>query len=163
MKKWHTVALAVLCAGSFYSPMALAGEGFNPCALLSQGEVETLVGEAVQAPEFKETGNPLGQKMCLYTTVGSDRLIQISVTRTGDMSAKVRASGQSAPTIYATTKQMLSPVEPVVGIEDDAFWGVPGLHVLRGETYLLIAVGNTSKAGNRSLAQQIAEKLVPRL
>lgn len=163
MKHSCTIALVVLITGTLPLTMALAGGASNPCELLSQGEVETLIGEAVRAPELQETKNPLGQKMCLYTATGSDRLVQISITSTGDMSAKVRASGQSAPAIYATTKQMLSPVEPVAGIGDDAFWGVPGLHVLRGEVYLLITVGNTSKASNRTLAHQIAARLVPRL
>jgi hypothetical protein len=142
---------------------ALASGPFDPCGLLTKKEAEALVGEPVKDPEQKDTKNPLGQKMCLYETVSSSRLIQISVIRTGDMSPKVRKHGQRASKVYRTTREMLDPVEQVPGVGDDACWGTPGLHILKGEIYVLVSVGNTSRRDNLELARRIAQKVLPRL
>lgn len=140
-----------------------ASDSFNPCELLTKDEAASLAGEAVNGPEEKESHNPLGQKMCLFTTESSSRLIQISVVRTVDIAPKIRKQGQTAGKIYATTKEMLAPLEPVPGIGDDACWGTPGLHILKGEVYVLVSVGNTSKSENLELARRIALKVVSRL
>lgn len=142
---------------------ALASGPFDPCGLLTKEEAEALVGEPVKSLEQQDMKNPLGQKMCLYETVSSSRLIQISVIRTTDMSPRVRKHGQNASKIYHTTREMLDPVAQVPGVGDDACWGTPGLHILKGEIYLLVSVGNTSRGENLDLARRIAEKVVPRL
>lgn len=143
--------------------MALASSPFEPCGLLTREEAEALAGEPVEVPEQKDTKNPLGQKMCLYATVSSSRLIQISVVRTDDMTTGIRKNGQSAVTIYNSTKEMLASFKQVPGIGDDACWGTPGLHILKGQVYVLISVGNTSNQKNLELARRIAEKVLPRL
>lgn len=91
------------------------------------------------------------------------RLIQISVIRTADMASKIRKQGQSASKVYRSTKEMLDPVEQVLGVGDDACWGTPGLHILKGEIFVLVSVGNTSKRENLELARRIAGKVLPRL
>lgn len=144
------------------SVMAQAVGPSNPCGLLSKEEAEALAGEAVTGPEQKDTKNPLGQKMCLYTTASS-RLIQISVIRTADMAPDIRKHGQTAAKVYRSTKEMLEPMEQVQGLGDDACWGTPGLHILKGDTYVLISVGNTGKRKNLELATRIAAKALPRL
>jgi hypothetical protein len=142
---------------------AYASDRFDPCGLLTRGEAASLAGEPVGVPELKESHNPLGQKMCLYNTESSSRLIQLSVIRSEGIAPKIRKQGQSAAKIYAATKEMLNPVENVAGIGDDACWGTPGLHILKGESYVLVSVGNTSKRENLELARQIAMKVLPRL
>ena len=137
--------------------------GSDPCGLLSGAEAEELLGEPVNAPEPTDTGNPLGQKLCSYSASSSDRFIQISILRTEEMSKKVRDHGQSAPSVYRTTREMLDPVRAVPGVGDDACWGVPGLHILKGSAYLVIGVGNTDKIENFELARRIAEKVLSRL
>ena len=148
---------------AFIWETALASGPFDPCGLLTKEEAEALVGEPVKSPAQQDTKNPLGQKMCLYDTVSSSRLIQISVVRTTDMSPRVRKHGQSASKVYQTTREMLDPVTQVPGVGDDACWGTPGLHILKGEIYVLVSVGNTSRRENLELARRIAEKVLPRL
>ena len=142
---------------------AYASGPLDPCGLLSKEEVETLIGEPVKNPEPKDSSNPLGQKLCLYSAVSSSRLVQISIIRTADMAPGVRGHAQSAPKVYNTTKEMLDPVEHVPGIGDDACWGTLGLHILKGDMYILISVGNTSKRENLELARRIAGLVLPRL
>ncbi|MFH2122568.1 MAG: hypothetical protein ABIJ50_03665 [Pseudomonadota bacterium] len=163
MVKKISVILAMFFITVSLGTAAQAVTMFNPCGLLSKEEAAALVGETVTAPELQETRNPLGQKMCRYTPVSSSRLLQISVIRTADMAAKIVAGGQSAKTIYITTKQMLHPVEQVPGVGDDACWGSPGLHILKGDVYILISVGNTGKAENLALARRIADTILPRI
>ena len=162
MNRILKVVGVLLCYATLTGP-SYGSAQFDPCELLSRDEAATLAGEPVNTPEKKETNNPLGQKMCLYNTESSSRLIQISVVRTADIAPKVKQQGQSAAKIYHTTKEMLLPVESVVGIGDDACWGMPGLHILKGEVYLLVSVGNTSKPENLDLARRIALKVLPRL
>lgn len=135
----------------------------NPCDLVTKDEVETIVGEPVSPPEYRDARNPLGQKMCQYNTVSASRLIQVSVIRTSDMLPKVREGGQSAEGIYKTTKNAITPLEEVKGIGDDAFWGTPGLHILKGNVYIVVSVGNTGKRENLELARKIAGKVMSRL
>ncbi len=148
--------LTILCGSAQAAPL-------DPCTLLTKQEAETLTGEAITGPELKDSHNPLGQRMCLYTTGTTSRLIQVSVIRTADMAPKVLKHGQSAAKVYQGTKEMLVPMEKVSGIGDDACWGTPGLHILKGETYVLISVGNTNKRENLDLARRIADKVLRRL
>ncbi|MBF0301434.1 MAG: hypothetical protein HQK73_00190 [Desulfamplus sp.] len=156
--KFQSVVIIILLT-AICGTLHAAGS-FDPCDLITKGEVEKFVGEPVGAPEHKDTKNPLGQKMCLYNTVSLSRLVQISVIRSADISKEVREGGQSAASIYKTTKEMLTPLEEVKGIGDDAFWAMPGLHILKGDIYILVSVGNTSKHENLEIAKKIAEKVL---
>jgi len=162
MHKKIKLLIVVLLLTAFLKT-AEAASNFDPCDLITKEEVQSLAGEQLSDPEHKDTKTPLGQKMCLYNTLSSSRLIQISVIRTSDIEPKVKENGQSAGSIYKTTKKMLNPSEQVAGVGDDAFWAIPGLHILKGDIYILVSVGNTNKEENLELAKRIAEKILPRL
>jgi hypothetical protein len=135
----------------------------DPCALITRAEAEAALGEPVGEPECDTAVSPTGQALCVYSSTTSERFVQISVTETGAMAETLRVQGESAATIYRTTRDNFEPVTEVPGIGDDAFWDVPGLHVLKGDVYLIIAVGNTDDPENLELAQSLAEIAVPRL
>ncbi len=137
----------------------------DPCTLLTKSEAEAALGETVKEPELKDTKNPLGQKICFYAPVSdkSDRFIQLSVVQNEGMTKNLRDSGYNVKQLYEETKKNLTDAKPVTGIGDDAFWGTNGLHILKGNEYLNISVGNTSKPGNLELAKGLAEKVVGRL
>jgi hypothetical protein len=135
----------------------------DPCALITKAEAEAALGEPVGEPQCDTSASPTGQALCVYSSSTSDRFVQISVTETSAMAETLRVQGESAGTIYRATKDNYEPVTEVPGIGDDAFWGVPGLHVLKGDVYVCIAVGNTNKPENLELAQGLAEIAVPRL
>ena len=125
--------------------------------------MQSFSGEAVKGPERKDTKNPLGQKMCLFSLSTTSRLVQISVMRTSDMVPAIRKSGQSAQSVFLTTKEIVKPKESITGLGDDAFWGAPGLHVLKGNQYVVVTVGATNKKENNELALRIAATALPRL
>lgn len=137
----------------------------DPGTLLTKAEAEAALGEQVKEPELKDTKNPLGQKLCIYKPVSekSDRFIQISVVQNEGMSEKVRQNGTNVTQLYQDTKKNLTDAKPVSGIGDEAFWGTNGLHILKGNVYLVISVGNTGRPENLELAKGVAEKVVSRL
>ncbi len=154
------VVLCLLAVCTFWCLDSVAGS--DPCELLARAEAEKWLGEAVKDPESKDTGNPLGQKMCLYDAASSSRFIHISIIRTEEMSKKVREHGQTGLTVYQSTKEMLDPVRVVQGVGDDSFWAIPGLHILKGTDYMVIGVGNTDKEENLELAKRIAAMVLSR-
>jgi hypothetical protein len=139
-----------------------AQELIDPRSLITEAEAEAALGEAIGEVVYDESNNPLGQKLVCYNSASSYRFIQISLIQTAAMTAAVEASGQTAATIYQTTKENLD-AEEIPGFGDDAFWGTPGLHILKGDVYLNIAVGNTDDPKNLEMAKTLAGLAVPRL
>jgi len=137
----------------------------DPCTLLTKAEAEAALGEQVKEPEFTDTKNPLGQKLCLYSPVSENtgRFIQIGLVQNEGMGKNLRDQGYNVEQLYTETKKNLTDAKPVSGIGDEAFWGTNGLHILKGNVYLNISVGNSSKPENLELAKGLAEKVVSRL
>lgn len=137
----------------------------DPGTLLTKAEAEAFLGEPVKDPDLKDTKNPLGQKICFYAPVSDTaaRFIQLSLVQNEGMSKSQRDSGYTVKQLYEDTKKNLTDAKPVAGIGDDAFWGTNGLHILKGNVYLNISVGNSSKPESLELAKKVAEKALPRL
>lgn len=137
--------------------------GADPCALFSVAEIEELLGESVQDPEHRATGLPLGRKLRFSRVSSSNRFLPMSVLRTEEMSANVRAHGLSAPPIYRTTGEMIDPVRDAPGVGHDARRGPPPLHILKGSSTLVIGAGDTDKAENLEPAKRAPAKVLDRL
>ena len=137
----------------------------DPGVLLTKAEVEAALGEQVKEPELRDSKNPLGQMLCFYSPVSekSEKFIQLSVVQNEGMAKNLREQGYNVEQLYKETKKNFTDAKPVPGIGDDAFWGTNGLHILKGNVYLNISVGNTSKPENLELAKRLAEKVVSRL
>lgn len=137
----------------------------DPLTLLTKAEAETFLGEPVKEPDNKDTKNPLGQRICFYEPVSDKVLtfIQISLVQNEGMAKTLKDQKYDVKQLYTETKKGLSDVKDVAGIGDEAFWGTNGLHILKGNFYINIGVGNTSKAENLELAKKVAEKVMPRL
>lgn len=167
--------LAAGCGGGADKAAAPAGSAggaketakalIDPGSLLTKAEAEAALGGKVKEPELKDTKNPLGQKICFYEPVSEkiDHFIQISVVQNEGIAEKARQNGTSVTQLYQETKKNLTDAKPVSGIGDEAFWGTGGLHILKGNVYLVISVGNTSKPESLELAKGVAGKVVSRL
>ncbi|MHB1042081.1 MAG: hypothetical protein ACYC0Q_04505 [Eubacteriales bacterium] len=182
MRKKQGPALLIFCVLLFAAGCGGSGKGvvpqdktegkkdsakvlISPCALLTKVEAEAALGEQVKEPESRDTKNPLGQKICLYSPVSdkSENFIQLSLVQNEGMTNTLREQGYNVEQLYKETKENLAEVKPVSGIGDEAFWGTNGLHILKGNVYLNISVGNTSKPENLELAKDLARKAVDRL
>ena len=135
----------------------------DPCNIITKSDAEAALGEPVSQEQPESSINPLNQKQCVYSSTSSDRFIIVSLLQTSGLTGAMREQGQSAATIYKTIKENLDPVKSVQGIGDDACWGTPGLHILAGDVYLVIGVGNTSKPENLEMAKNLAATALNRL
>lgn len=131
--------------------------------LITRKEAEEAFGEPVKEAKINKTGNAMGQEICLYEAEESSRFIQVSVIQNQAMSESMREQGQSAEGIFRTTKANTTPMKEIPGIGDDAFWGTPGLHILKGDVYINIAVGNTDDPANLELAKKLAQIALSKL
>lgn len=168
------VLLAASGCGKSSSPAATRDKGpaaekpaqkiVNPCFLITKEEAEAALGEPVQEPEFEDAKNPLGQKLCHYNpkSESSQKFIQISVVQNEGMSKILREQEYNVAKLFQETKKNLE-TQPVPGIGEDAFWGTPGLHVLKGSVYFVVGVGNTDLPANLELAKSLAQKAASRL
>jgi len=169
------ILLAASGCGKTSSPAAPQDKGLeaekpaqkivNPCSLITKEEAEAALGEPVQEPEFEDTKNPLGQKLCQYNpkSESSQKFIQISVVQNEGMSKVLREQEYNVVKLFQETKKNLAKAQPVPGIGEDAFWGTPGLHVLKGSVYFVVGVGNTDLPANLELAKSLAQKAASRL
>lgn len=145
---------------------AVAGDVLDPRTLITLEEVTNLLGEPVNEPEYT-ANDVVGQKILFFDSVSEElplRFFQLSVTDTAAIPAASRANGVSAAQIYSQTRDMLSDDNlAVTGYGDEAFWGTNGLHILKGDHYLLISVGNTDLEENLELAKRFADVIIDRV
>jgi predicted small lipoprotein YifL len=135
----------------------------DPCTIITKADADAALGEPVKIEQAGTSVNPLNQKKCVYLSTRSDRFIMISILQTVGLRESLRANGESAASIYKRIKENLDPVTPIEGIGDDACWGTPGLHILKGDTYLVIGVGSTDNSENLELAKHLAKTGLSRL
>jgi len=121
----------------------------EPCKLITRTEAGSLIGEDVNDGQYDEQ-KVVGMKKCFYEALNSDKFLQITVQQPAFMPPQVLKSGQSPKTIFAETKMMLAGGRvDLTGLGDEAFIGTGGLHMLTGDFYITIGVGNPDRDGNR--------------
>ena len=132
----------------------------EPCDLVSKSEAQQYIGQPLKDPEKKETA-AVGLKLCVYSTVqeGSGKLLQIGLTQQSFMPK----NGQTPKKLYDALKGNFTNALNVEGIGADAFIAPPGLHVLAGNYYLTVAVGNSNDPKNQELLKTIGKKIVGKL
>jgi len=166
--------LAAGCGGKTGAPQGdngaakdteTARELADPLTLLTRAEAEAFLGEPVKEPELRDTENPLGQKICFYAPASDQaaRFIQLSLVQNEGMAKNLRDQKYDVRQLYTETKKNFTDARDVAGVGDEAFWSTNGLHILKGNAYLNISVGNSDKPENLELAKQVAEKALPRL
>jgi len=134
------------------------GKLIEPDELISKSEAQQLIGETVKDAEKKET-KQVGMKLCVYNSISGSKFLQVSVTQ----AAFMPQNGQSPKSIYATLKNNLKDATKVDGVGDEAFIAPPGLHLLKNNYYITIAVGNSGNAKNREILKLAGLKAVENL
>ena len=72
-------------------------------------------------------------------------------------------NGQTPQKLYAALKGNFPNALKVDGIGNDAFIAPPGLHILAGNYYLTVAVGNSNDPKNLELLKAIGKIIVAKL
>ncbi len=158
--------LSAVCILSFLvlPTTALAEKGVNPCDLVTKAEVEALAGEAMAAPDLQEQAM-IGQRICFFSAASDDsfRFVQVTLQQLASMPEAMVKAGRTPRQNFDGIRDMLETTIPVEGVGDEAYIGTPGLHVMVGEVYLGIDVGNSDDPANQVMLKKLAAMVVPRL
>ncbi|MCB2188702.1 MAG: hypothetical protein KQJ78_19965 [Deltaproteobacteria bacterium] len=154
------LALGLALTLALTAAPAWAGEAVNPCSLLTRAEAAAILGQEPAAPQLKNTGNPLGQRICVYEL--PQGLLQLSLVQDQGLSPKVAAGGMKASQLFQDTRQGFGGGENVPGLGQAAFWAM-GLHVLSGQSYLTVMVSGRPTPQARKAAREAAAKALARL
>lgn len=124
----------------------MSAQLIEPCELITRTEAEEIMGEEMKDGQYSEN-KVVGLKICFYEAAdeNSFAFLQISLTQNSFISPNVLASGQNVQTIYNSIKEAFPDRQDIKGMGDDAFIATPGIHILKGEYYLTIGVGNINR------------------
>ena len=129
--------------------------------LISKPEAEALIGEAMK--EAKKSENEVvGNKLCFYESLdeNSDYFLQIGLTQQAFIPNNEITSKSLYDSIKENFKDELTRVD---GLGDEAFIATPGIHILKGDYYIVIGVGNSSNDKNREILKAAGKKAVDNL
>ena len=134
----------------------------EPCELITKTEAEAIMGVALKAGQRSEN-EVVGQKMCLYEAADENSFLflNVSLTQNAFIPPEILASGQTAQSIFSTIKEAFPDRETVDGTGDDAFVATPGIHILKGDYYLVIGAGNIDQ--HRDELKIAGDKVISKL
>jgi hypothetical protein len=137
----------------------------EPGQLISRTEAESFTGEKLKDCQNDE--NPaVGMKKCFYGAASEDsgNFFQISVQQTLFMPQTALESGQNPKSIFENTKKILSEGRiDLNGLGDEAFIGTIALHILKGDYYITIRLGNPNGKENRKKLEAAGRKALENL
>ncbi|MFH1217763.1 MAG: hypothetical protein V1706_14810 [Pseudomonadota bacterium] len=137
----------------------------EPCRLITGAEAESIIGEPVKEGQYGEQ-QVVGLKKCFFEAANPDsmKFLQITIQQPDFMPDKVRQAGQNPKTIFSETKTMLAEGRvDLAGFGDEAFIGTGGLHMLAGDYYITIGVGNPDRDGNRQKLENAGRLVLDKL
>ncbi|HWQ73002.1 MAG TPA: hypothetical protein VN370_11880 [Desulfitobacteriaceae bacterium] len=137
-----------------------SGKLIEPSELISKAEAEQLLGESLQEAKNSEQ-KVVGLKISNYDAVKEDtfKFLQVSLTQ----QAFMPDNGQSSQAIFRALRDNFPANVKVDGVGDEAFIAPPGIHILKGSYYILIAVGNSDDVKNREILISAAKKALENL
>lgn len=115
------------------------GNLIEPTQLISKAEAEQITGAPLN--DTKTTENDVvGQKIADYTTPDGSNYLQIEITQ----QAFIKTAGITPQSQYDGIKAALSDVVKVEGVGDDAFFAIPGIHIIYRGYYISVSTGLSS-------------------
>lgn len=136
---------------------------FNSCSVVTQAEAASAIGQSV-TPGVLGNATVEGGLACVFYGPSSPTPTTPNVAQP-DTVRVVVVKGSDALTWYNNYKS--SPqvhAQPVTGYGDQAFYdGAASLSVLKGNTYLRVAVVPAGAAPSLSAEEQLATAILPKL
>jgi hypothetical protein len=132
----------------------------DPCKLLTKGEAEAVLGEAVRDPEPRSLG---GVRICEYYTAavhGGITPLWVHIA----VAPEQRSSWDAGKKLHVDSKE----ARPVAGIGDDAYFLLDDLDVLSKQRSITIGVmKNVDKPDHAKAVADaeiaVAQKIIPRM
>jgi hypothetical protein len=145
----------------FAAPQAGTVKAVDPCSLLTQAEIQEILGKPIQAGKLNAGVNPAVGSNCNYI-VGDFGSFNVLIKPLGYSETPERIKAQF-------TKMKMNPVDlPKVG--DSSFFTSPGfemvqLHTFKTSRYILftLLVPGLKEPAVRPMAEKLMRKLLPRL
>ncbi len=134
---------------------------FNSCSVVTQAEAASAIGQAV-TPGVLGNATVEGGLACVFygPSAPSPRTPNVAQP---DSVRVVVVKGADALTWYNDYKSKVNP-QPVTGYGDEAYWdGDASLSVLKGNSYLRIAVAPSGAPPSLSDEKQLATAILPKL
>jgi hypothetical protein len=133
--------------------------------LITTEEAEAAVGEALLDPEISSQP-ALGMRLAFWSaeSATSFNYVQITLMTTTGLPQELRSQGYTARKNYEDTKAGIGGTD-VSGLGDAAFWGgsARGMHVLKGDAYIIIMVGSSDSEQALVICKDLAAKALSRL
>jgi hypothetical protein len=154
-------ALTVIAFICFPKSGSAAIKAVDPCSLLTQAEIQEILGQPVQAGKLKLNANLAAGADCNYTVgdYGSFNLL-----------LKPTSPSETPDRIYAEFKKRKMVGAELPGIGDRSFfvsfgYGMTQLFTFKGERYILITmlVPGSTEPAQQAAAAKLMRKLLPRL
>ncbi|MEW6519874.1 MAG: hypothetical protein AB1461_10720 [Thermodesulfobacteriota bacterium] len=137
----------------------------EPGQLISKAEAEIFTGEKLIDGQYDEKP-AVGMKKCFYGAAAgnSGNFFQISVQQTLFMPQATLESGQTPKSIFDNTRKILADGRiDLKGLGDEAFIGTIALHILKGDYYITIRLGNPDGKENRKELEAAGRKALENL
>ncbi|MBU4263574.1 MAG: hypothetical protein KKC76_17085 [Proteobacteria bacterium] len=137
----------------------------EPGQLISRTEAESFTGEKLKEGLCDEK-TAVGMKKCFYGSTNADsaNFFQISIQQSLFMPQTALESGQTPKNIFDHTKKILSEGRiDLKGLGDEAFIGTIALHILKGDFYITIRLGNPNGKENKKELEAAGRKALENL
>lgn len=137
----------------------------EPGQLISRTEAASFAGEKLKKGQCDEKP-AVGMKKCFYGAANEDsgNFFQISIQQTAFMPQTALESGQNPKTIFENTKKILAEGRiDLNGLGDEAFIGTIALHILKGDYYITIRLGNPNGKEKRKKLEAAGRKALENL
>jgi len=134
---------------------------FNSCSVVTQAEASSAIGQAVTAG-ILGSATVEGGLACVFYGPSAPTPRDPNVAQTDSVRVVV-VEGSNALTWYNNYKSKVR-AQPISGYGDQAYWdGYASLSVLKGDTYLRIAVAPAAAAPSLTDEEQLATAILPKL
>ncbi|MFA9406062.1 MAG: hypothetical protein ACERKX_09630 [Anaerolineales bacterium] len=147
-----------------------AVEHLHPCELISNSELEEILGTSLTKGEELSAENPLGEMICGFNSSESqDLLLLISIFHTDRFETFLQADGYTVSQLFDGNRGAEGATEVVGDLGVRAYWGGAGddnwngLHVLLGDAYLHLTLPTGVRILTQTEAEDIARILLAKI
>lgn len=139
-------------------------EPVDPCSLVSQDQIEEIMGRDLSEPISEDLSNPYGELLCVFTAPDNpdERLLAIDMIFQSGIAAVFTQNDYDVTELYRGRRIEDRGVKDVDGIEDEAFWGGAGteiwngLHVRSADVYMRVLIYNEEDKQALEVARDVA-------
>ncbi len=157
-----SASLSTTSATAATSTIAAAATGnFNSCSTVTRAEAASAIGQAV-TPGRLGTATVEGGLACVFYGPSTPTPTNPNVAQPDSVRVVV-VKGTDAPKWYNDFKSKV-PAQPIAGYGDTAYYdGRASLSVLKGNSYLRIAVSPAGAPPSLAAEKQLATVILPKL